>query len=233
MNAIYRKRRGSPSGKWLVTGLVFLALFLLVTVLVIYGVTQVPDGRVALIINNFGVGSVLNTLLVFASVYGREYFWIPVVAVMLLFGKRDTKLLAIELAALLVVGIVAGETMKYVMYRARPFETLTGIIPRVPTDTDSSYPSGHALIVSIGALFSLTMFKRKGIALLLTIEAVLVCYSRVYVGMHYPMDVLSGVFLAAFIVFTGMFLLKKYLGRLTNALADLFLKVISMGLFDM
>ncbi len=233
MNEYNDKTSGEISSKWLITGMVFLVLFFLMTVLVIKGITQVPDGQAALAINHMKVGSALSNLLILASLYGREYFWIPIVAIMLLFGKRDTKLLAIELAALLVVGIIAGEAMKYVMYRARPFDTLTGIVTRVTRDADSSYPSGHALIVSIAALFSLAMFRRKSIALLLTLEAAIVCISRVYVGVHYPMDVISGIFLGGFIVFTGMFVIKKYLSRMFNRLADLFQRIIMMGLFSL
>lgn len=226
-------RESEVSNKWLFIGVFLLALFLLTTVLVVDGITQGLDARAALAINRMNTGSALNALLVLASVYGREYFWIPIVAIMLLFGKRDTKLLAIELATLLVVGIIAGEAMKYVMYRPRPFDTLTGIITRVSRDTDSSYPSGHALIVSIGALFALARFKRKSIALALTIEAATVCFSRVYVGVHYPTDVFSGIVLAGFIVFSGTFVMKKYLPQLFNRLADLFQKIIKLGMFSL
>lgn len=223
----------SVSNRWLVTGLVSFAIFLIITYLVISGATQSPDAKLALVIYHMNIGSGLSSLVIFASIYGREYFWIPVVAVMLIFGKKDTKLLAIEFAALFIVGIIAGEAMKYIMFRARPFETLSGIIPRVPADTDSSYPSGHALIVSIGAIFSLAKFRRKGVALLLTVEAAIVCYSRVYVGMHYPLDVVSGIFLGSFIVFTSVFVLERsaYLKRLLEVITKLATRIIRIGLF--
>ena len=226
-------KRPSISKRWLPAGLISLAVFLLITWLVIAGITQGPDGQLALFINNRSLGSIFGSLMILASVYGREYFWIPVVALMLLFGKRDTKVLAIELAALFILGIIAGEAMKHLMFRARPFETLTGqIITRVPTDTDSSYPSGHALIVSIGAIFALTRFRKKSIALLLALEAAVVCYSRVYVGMHYPLDVVSGIFLGSFIVFTGLFVLERNFRKVVDGLTDLVQKVLRGGIFS-
>jgi membrane-associated phospholipid phosphatase len=226
------KTSTSPAdSKSLVTGLVFLALFLLVTGLVISGVTQGFDAYFALLVNHLDLGSGASMLMVLASEYGRGYFWIPVVVLMLIFGKRDTKILAIELAALFVLGIVAGDAMKLLMYRARPFETVSGVISRVPLDTDSSYPSGHAIIVSIGAIFCLARFgkRSKKIASLLALEAGIVCFSRVYVGVHYPLDVVSGIFLAGFIVFEGMYLIEGSLGRQLGALVDLARKILGNG----
>jgi membrane-associated phospholipid phosphatase len=167
-------------------------------------------------------------IMVFFSDYGREYFWVLVVGVMLLFGNRDTKLLAIELAALFVAGIVAGEVMKFVGYRMRPYEVVSGIVRRLPTDTDSSYPSGHALIVSIGAAFALVKL-RRGLGLVLTLEAAIVCYSRVYTGMHYPLDVVGGIFFGIGIVGIGLFVLERYLQPQLSSLTSIAVKILREG----
>lgn len=208
----------------ILAGLLFLAAFVVVTVLVITGLSQAFDTWLVLAINHAYLGPQLSSLLVIASEYGREYFWIPIVAVMLIFGKRDMKTLAIELAVLFVVGIIVGEAMKFAMYRPRPFDTLSGITTRVPMSTDSSYPSGHALIVSIGAIFALSAFVRsrrgRAVAGLLALEAALVMYSRVYVGVHYPLDVLGGLFLAGAIVFIGMYFLRGPLRRAVERLSE-------------
>ena len=128
-------------------------IFVIITLLVFLNITQSLDVQLALAINHFYLGAPLTELMKFASEYGREYFWIPVVAVMLVFGNKNTKLLAVELAVLFIVGIAAGEAMKLLVYRQRPYETVKTIITRLPLDADSSYPSGHALIVSVGASF--------------------------------------------------------------------------------
>jgi undecaprenyl-diphosphatase len=227
------KRVTSRSRKRLLmvfTGVGLLAVFLLITALVISRASQGVDASLAIFINNINVGPILNSLFILASEYGREYFWIPAVGLMLIFGKKDTKTLAIELGALFVVGIVSGELMKNVMYRERPFEVLSAIITRVPIDTDSSYPSGHALIVSIGAIFAFLKFRRKSLAILLTIEAAIVCYSRVYVGMHYPLDVASGIFLGGFIVFVGLFFLEgTRLKKIVDAFTNLAIRILRGG----
>ena len=192
----------------LILGVGSFFLFIVVTFLIFGNVTQASDAQLALLINA-DQGAAITTLMSLAALYGREYFWIPIVIAMFLLGKRDTKLLAIELAALFIVGIAAGEVLKYAVYRPRPYDTISGIVTRIATDTDSSFPSGHALIVSIGAVFSLLKFKKRVVSLLLTVEAAVVCYSRVYVGMHYPLDVAAGILLGVAIVSLGLFVLES------------------------
>ncbi len=200
------------------------------TVLVLYGVTQSLDASGALWINNMDLNSAGTQLMVLASQYGRELFWPLVVGVMILFGKRKTRLLGVELLVLLGIGILTGDVLKTVWFRDRPFDPasgVTGIVTRiVALDMDSSYPSGHALIVAIGAIFSVLKFSRKLIAGLLALEAGLVCYSRIYLGVHYPLDVVGGVLAAGTIVFLGTFLLEMYaddLGRMVDYVLGKFL----------
>jgi membrane-associated phospholipid phosphatase len=213
----------------LLTGLLSLLLFLLVTGLVFSGITQAFDAQLAVAINNAYLGAGPSQLMVLASEFGREYFWVPVVGVMLLAGNRETKLLAIELAALFVVGIVAGEILKFIAYRQRPYETVANIVRRLPADSDSSYPSGHALIVSIGAALCLIRFRSKLLASLLALEAAVVCYSRIYLGMHYPLDVIGGVFLGLAIVGLGLFVFERYLDHVIRRLGEIAERVFRRG----
>src|SRR6266571_3725024 len=209
--------------KLVIAGLVSLVLFTVNTLLVFYGTTQSLDASSALWINNADLGASETQLMILASQYGRDLFWPLVVGIMILFGKRETRLLGVELLVLLGIGIVTGDALKAVWFRYRPFDSasgVTGIVTRiVALEMDSSYPSGHALIVAIGAIFSVLRFSRKWIAVLLALEAGLVSYSRIYLGVHYPLDIEGAVFAAGTIVFLGTFLLEKYaddLGRMVD-----------------
>jgi len=139
---------------------------------------------------------------------------------MFLFGNRNTKILALELAVLFLLGALVGDLSKILLPRPRPFPTIP-VTLRIPNETDSSYPSGHALIVSIGAAFCLTSFRRRFVAWLLAVEAGIVCYSRVYLGVHYPLDVAGGVSLGIAMALVGTSLLRKcaqpYLARIAEA----------------
>jgi len=216
-----------------IAGLASLILFVVNTALVFSGITQSVDASGALLVNDSYLGSVGTQLMVLASQYGRDLFWPLVVGIMILFGKKQTRLLGVELLVLLGVGVVTGDALKVLLFRPRPFDPasgVSGIVTRiVALDLDSSYPSGHALIVSIGGIFSLVRFRKKWVAGLLSLEAGLVGYSRVYLGVHYPLDVLGSVFAAGTIVFLGVFFLEKYADELGRIVDYLLGKILGDG----
>ncbi len=215
----------------LVVGLSCLLGFVIVTALVVSGVSQNADLQAALLVNGYYLGSSGTSLMVLVTSYGREVVWGLLVIVMFLAGSKRTKLLAVELAALFIIGIVIGDFAKILVQRPRP-DLANGIVLRVPAEPDPSYPSGHALIVSIGAAFALAKFRRKTLAALLAVEAGLVCYSRVYVGVHYPLDVVGGVLLGIAIALTGAVAVERVLGQVFEKLLEPIMMVLKTGPLD-
>ena len=75
----------------------------------------------------------------------------------------------------------------------------------IAADSDYSYQSGHAMIASVGAAVLLSMFRdsyrKLAISIGLSVEAALICFSRVYVGGHYPLDVIGGILLGVGVAF--------------------------------
>ena len=49
--------------------------------------------------------------------------------------------------------------------------------------------------VSVAVLFRNSSWKMKAVSMTLAVEASIVCFSRIYVGAHYPLDVLGGILL--------------------------------------
>ena len=83
-----------------------------------------------------------------------------------------------------------AEGTKYLFDRTRPFIHDTEILPLIKTPSSSSFPSGHSATAAAGALTLSVIYPTFSPALLLA--GFLVALSRVYLGVHYPFDVLAG-----------------------------------------
>ncbi len=198
--------------KVLYSGVILTLLFGVVFLLVNFKISYNFDVSLFRLINEKMNVPALDSFFGGISIYGRAYFWVPVVALMWILGtvfkNEKAKKGALMLAVVFIIIIIIGLTLKAVYYRPRPFLTLSNVLVLVPKDFDSSFPSGHALIVAGGAAAAF-FFLRKRYSIPLIVEAALVCYSRVYVGVHYPTDVLAGVLLGVAIAFITYSVLNK------------------------
>ena len=146
----------------------------------------------------------LNKIMVLLTEYGREAFWIVTIILLFIFGSILGKKTAIVLVLAFIVLIPIGFAAKEIIQRPHPTIPESDFL-LAQDPNEYSYPSGHATIVSAGAAIALSLFrdsKRKlAISLALTAEAALVCISRVYVGGHYPLDVVGGILLGVGMAF--------------------------------
>ena len=84
-----------------------------------------------------------------------------------------------------------AEGAKYLFNRARPYIDDTEVAPLIRTPSSSSFPSGHSATAAAGTLSLSVVYPALAPALVLC--GFLVALSRVYLGVHYPFDVLAGV----------------------------------------
>jgi undecaprenyl-diphosphatase len=126
-----------------------------------------------------------------------DHWRIPVIGAVLIAlvkGSRDVRI-AMLLAVVAVASAdqIAVNVIKPRFERIRPSEALAGTRQLVDAH-DSSFPSAHAANTFAAGTFLAVRFPRM--IPILVIPAV-VSYSRVYVGVHYPLDVLAGGALGA------------------------------------
>lgn len=121
----------------------------------------------------------------------RGLIWICLTLVLIVLKKtRTTGFLCA--GSLLGSLLINNEILKKLVARVRPFDAYTDLVPLVGRPGGDSFPSGHT-----GAAFAFcwvvfrTMPKKFGIPAL--ILAALMGLSRLYVGVHYPTDVIAGM----------------------------------------
>jgi undecaprenyl-diphosphatase len=133
--------------------------------------------------------------MVFVGVItGRGLLWLALAAVGLLFTDRKPAAWRLALTMLLVY-LVVDVALKAIFDRPRPFEVLNGLPLLIPAPTSSSFPSSHAALGIAGAIAGTRLFPAA--AWMLWPVGVLAGLSRIYVGVHWPSDVLGGALLGA------------------------------------
>ncbi len=126
--------------------------------------------------------------------------WI-VIAVLLLIFSSTRKVGFTVGMSLLSNLLVMNLILKNLVARIRPYEAIEGLTRLVPAEKSFSFPSGHAGHAFAAAVVLYCMLPKKyGIPAL--VLAGLISVSRMYVGVHYPTDVLAGA-----VIGTGIALL--------------------------
>ncbi|HSA98590.1 MAG TPA: phosphatase PAP2 family protein, partial [Candidatus Nitrosotenuis sp.] len=137
----------------------------------------------------------LNSLMIILTEYGREVVWSLVMILFFIFGGHTGRKAAFAMLLAMIILVPATIVAKEAVGRQRPEIPNADFL--LAPDTEYSFPSGHAVLVSAGAALALSLFrgsrKMLAIAVSLAAEAALVCISRIYVGGHYPLDVVGGI----------------------------------------
>lgn len=135
-----------------------------------------------------------------------------VVCILLLLFQRTRRQGALCAAALAGNALLVNVLLKNIIDRVRPYEKIKELELLISPQSDGSFPSGHAAACFSVAVV-LLIWGDKKLSVPATAVAIIIAFSRIYVGVHYPSDVIAGIgagiFAACVVSLTVMCYLKR------------------------
>ena len=173
------------------------------------------DAGFLLYIQEYIRSDFLNPIMKVLTHSGDKGILLIVLILALLFIPRTRAIGIMSTISIVIEALLNNVLLKNLIARTRPYDEIEGLINLVGRQSDYSFPSGHtgaafavAGAMLVVALFGLPMIEKTGefkredpsltfklISVILIMYATLLAFSRMYVGVHYPTDVLCGLLL--------------------------------------
>lgn len=135
--------------------------------------------------------------------------WIILALVLLVLGKKEKATGAQVLLALLFSLLFCNLILKNAVGRIRPCDLNAAVELLIPRPADASFPSGHtSASFAAATVLLLTKWKGRWAALVL---AGLIAFSRLYLYVHFPTDVLGGLVLGVICGLLSVTVWRKWL----------------------
>ena len=163
----------------------------------------------------------LDTVMPIITLLGDAgIFWIAI-AVLFMITKKHRKTGIAMMLALMMGLVICNIWLKPAVARIRPYDfQMQYFLKEIPLLAggmhDFSFPSGHTIASFEAAVAILLNNKKLGIGAM--ILAVLIAFSRLYLYVHYPSDVITSVILGTALAFLGNFLAGKIMEKLPEKL---------------
>ena len=173
------------------------------------------DAGFLLYIQEYIRSDFLNPIMKVLTHSGDKGILLIVLILALLIIPRTRAIGIMSTISIAIEALLNNVLLKNIIARTRPYDEIEGLVNLVGRQSDYSFPSGHtgaafavAGAMLVVALFGLPMIEKSGevsrkdlslsfklISVLLIMYATLLAFSRMYVGVHYPTDVLCGLLL--------------------------------------
>lgn len=136
----------------------------------------------------------LTQVMILITNLGAEYMIAIAIIIVIFFVWKKHKREALTFTIILIMGAIINLSLKQLIHRPRP------VIAPLIVESSSSFPSGHAMNAAVFYLsvsFYFYHFTRKkklssAVTVVSIILILLIGFSRIYLGVHYPSDVVAG-----------------------------------------
>lgn len=151
----------------------------------------------------------LDGLAIFFAKY-FEYALILFLIVLLVVNfKKHWRIVLVSLASAAISRFVLATLIRVLWFRPRPFVSLNFIPLINQSPAEASFPSGHASFYF--ALSTVVFLYNKKIGIFFYISSFLIVLARVFIGIHWPSDILAGALIGILTGWIGYKISKKYL----------------------
>ena len=160
-------------------------------------------------INNFaGRWPSLDWAMIFFAEY-LMYLMILIVLVSAIWNYRQYRAMAIvSIGSALIARFIVASGIRYFYYHARPYLTIVETNLLLAQKTESSFPSGHTIFVFALATGVYQYNKKAG--MWFYVLASVVGFSRIFVGVHWPYDIVAGAVLGIFTALVCDWLFRRH-----------------------
>ena len=154
---------------------------------------QTLDGSILLWLQEAVRTPLLDGLLIpFTTLGNAGLLWI-VLSLLMLFFPKTRRAGFLALLALLFGLLVTNLTLKPWAARPRPWLSVEGLIPLLHPADPYSFPSGHTTAAFAAGGVWCRALPRRWMRIAAILQAAVMAFSRLYVGVHFPTDVLTGL----------------------------------------
>lgn len=171
------------------------------------------DGGFLLFLQESVRNPVLDKIMIFITSLGdKGMIWI-LATVLLLIPKKTRKAGMVSAVALLGSLLFNNMLIKNIVQRPRPYVTLEDLRIIIPRPSEYSFPSGHSSS-SFAAAVSFYRLLPKKLGIPAIVLAGLIAFSRLYVGVHYPTDVLAGALMGIALSYFAQYLVETITAKI-------------------
>ncbi|WP_251548236.1 phosphatase PAP2 family protein [Limosilactobacillus caecicola] len=200
------------TNQWLFAGSLLIFLILFAIMLINLQLIQPLDDAIRVVVNSHRT-PVWNTFFInFTQLFNPNETIIWVIITIILSWIMANRHFTLQVALTIATGVLLNRGIKLLIKRPRPS---TNILMHY---SSYSFPSGHssAAVLVLGSLILLTWRVAKHqwtkwlVTIFMVVLALAIGFSRVYVGAHYPSDVLAGWCLGTMVVSGYQLLFSKF-----------------------
>lgn len=158
-------------------------------------------------INHWGLGTPLDlTSIILSNQFFIVFLWLAFLIFIYIFKRKYFfKILPIIIIAVITEIIIVNIILKNILpFKERPYLISTQIYPLGKLAVDNSWVSGHTANITLLAFFISYYYRRFWPVSILLI--LLIAFSRIHNGMHYPSDILTGLIVGLAVGLLGIYL---------------------------